>query len=147
LDEFQVNNPAYSGYRPAVAASPDGSFWITWDQDSDVYARHLGPLPVGIGEQTNVTPRLRLEQNYPNPFGKSTVIGYELTAPADVTIRIYSARGMLVATIREGHRSHGAHTATWNGADAAGNRVSSGTYFYELNAGGIVSAKKMLVLR
>jgi hypothetical protein len=146
-DVFQVNNPAYIGNRPAVAPSPDGGFWITWDQDGDVYARILEATPVGIEEASDPVPKLDVTQNYPNPFGKSTSFGYHLTEPADIMVRIYDVRGRLVTTIREGYRPRGAHTSTWNGVDARGNRVSSGTYFYELRVGDTVQAKKMLVLR
>lgn len=147
MNEFQVNTPGLHSRLPDVAAAPDGSFLIVWGEDSDVYARSLSPLATAVTNRDGGTPEYSITRTYPNPFGKTTTIEYSLAQPADVTIRIYSAAGALVATIPEGRRSPGLHTAMWDGVDSRGNRVSSGTYFLEMRSGDVLLTKKVVVLR
>ncbi len=88
-----------------------------------------------------------ISQNYPNPFNLSTTIRYTLPARSQVTISIYNVMGQKVNTIVEGSKSAGSHTVYWDGADKAGKVVSSGVYFYRLQAGDFVESKRMLLLK
>ena len=91
-----------------------------------------------------------LEQNFPNPFNPETWIPYQLARPSYVTIRIYRATGELVRTLDLGCKEVGYYTdrmkaAYWDGTDDTGQRVSSGVYFYTIQADGFTATKKMLL--
>ncbi|MFC1717484.1 Ig-like domain-containing protein, partial [Candidatus Poribacteria bacterium] len=93
-----------------------------------------------------------LKQNFPNPFNPDTWIPYQLVENADVIIRIYSVRGKLVRTLDLGYKPVGFYTtkdkaAHWNGRNEAGEQVSSGVYFYTIQAGDFVATRKMIVAR
>ncbi|MBC8183743.1 T9SS type A sorting domain-containing protein [candidate division KSB1 bacterium] len=92
--------------------------------------------------------KFRLEQNYPNPFKKTTTIRYYLNQPAGVTIKIYNMQGELVKSfLNREPISGGQHDVTWDGKNSNGTRVSSGVYFCRLNTSESSKVKKMLVLK
>ena len=74
----------------------------------------------------------RLLQNYPDPFNPETWIPYELASHADVHIDIYNSSGGLVRQIMIGQQAPGSYVQTskaayWDGKDANGIEVASGT--------------------
>ena len=98
-----------------------------------------------------LTPKqTALLPNYPNPFNPETWIPYQLAAPTDVTVSIYSADGRLVQILALGHQPVGLYesrsrAAYWDGRNALGESVASGVYFYTLTAGDFTATRKMLI--
>ena len=88
-----------------------------------------------------------ISQNYPNPFNLSTTIRYTLPARSQVTISIYNVMGQKVNTIIDETKSAGSHTVYWDGTDKAGKVVSSGVYFYRLQAGDFIESKRMMLIK
>jgi len=93
-----------------------------------------------------------LLQNYPNPFNPETWIPYHLSQDAEVVIRIYDVRGRIVRTLDMGFQSFGYYAsrdkaAYWNGKTDTGEVVSSGTYFYQIQAGDYTETRKMVILK
>ena len=91
-----------------------------------------------------------LLHNYPNPFNPETWIPYQLTEPAEVTLRIYAVNGTLVRTLALGHQPAGIYqtrtrAAYWDGKNQVGESVASGIYFYTLTAGDFTATRKMLI--
>ena len=82
----------------------------------------------------NLPTTITLEQNYPNPFNPQTHIRYGLPASADVQLKIYDVLGRLVKTLVNNQQSAGNYKVIWNGLDNGNNQVSSGVYFYNLQA-------------
>ncbi|HUU46252.1 MAG TPA: T9SS type A sorting domain-containing protein [Acidobacteriota bacterium] len=85
--------------------------------------------------------------NFPNPFNAATLISYELSDAGPVSIVVYNILGQNVRTLVNGERSAGTHTETWDGTDNSGRTVSSGMYFYRVQAGGEVVTRKMSLLK
>jgi len=67
-------------------------------------------------------------QNYPNPFNPSTEIRFQLTNLSHVSMKVYDMLGREVATLVEGYRMAGYHSATFNGSS-----FPSGVYFCRLS--------------
>ena len=93
-----------------------------------------------------------LRQNYPNPFNPETWIPLELSKSAHVFIKIYSSTGELVRTLNLGGKQAGVYVskdkaAYWDGRNANGERVSSGVYFYRMEAGSFSAMKKMVIMK
>ncbi|RLC49488.1 MAG: hypothetical protein DRZ79_05895, partial [Candidatus Cloacimonadota bacterium] len=94
-----------------------------------------------------------LSQNYPNPFGSSTVIS--LIMPSQVKniekISIYNVKGQKVKTLNYVNQSISSssnfttYSFVWNGKDANGNPAESGIYFYKLETVNGTQFKKMLL--
>ncbi len=93
-----------------------------------------------------------LLQNFPNPFNPETWVPFQLKQGSKVTIRIYNSAGNLVRELDLGYRSAGLYVsqdraAYWDGMTDAGERVSSGVYFYNIQAGNYSATRKMIVAR
>lgn len=88
-----------------------------------------------------------LSQNYPNPFNPTTTIQYTVTAPGQVTVKIYNSLGQEINTLVDEYKFAGEYSATWDGKDGTGSIVASGTYFYQMKVGDFVSTKKSIMLK
>ncbi|HPL23479.1 MAG TPA: carboxypeptidase regulatory-like domain-containing protein [Candidatus Cloacimonadota bacterium] len=88
-----------------------------------------------------------LHGNYPNPFNPETTISFSVKDKGHVKVDIYNVKGQLVKTLVNGNMNAGKHNIVWNGRDNAGNAVSSGVYFYKMNAGKYSSTKKMIMMK
>ncbi len=103
--------------------------------------------PFEISETSQLPKEFSLSQNYPNPFNLTTQISYALPQNADVKITIYNILGRKVRIFNLGNQSAGYKTVTWDGKDNSGNEVSSGIYFYRIEAGEYNQTKKMTLLK
>jgi len=83
-----------------------------------------------------------LEQNYPNPFNPSTKIAYRLPKTEKVKLAVYDALGREVAVLVNTEKPAGTYEATFDAST-----LSSGVYFYKLQAGAFSETKKMLLLK
>ncbi|MBN1637628.1 MAG: T9SS type A sorting domain-containing protein, partial [Ignavibacteriales bacterium] len=82
------------------------------------------------------------EQNYPNPFNPSTVISYQLPVSSLVQIKVYNVLGQEIATLVNEEKPAGTHNVKFNASN-----LSSGIYFYRIEAGKFVETKKMVILK
>ena len=87
-----------------------------------------------------------LGQNYPNPFNPSTIIPYQLPTAGHVRLEVFNLLGQRLATLVNGERSAGAHTAQWDGTDAAGRAVGAGVYIYRLSGDGHAMSRRMVLI-
>jgi flagellar hook assembly protein FlgD len=94
-----------------------------------------------------VTQAFTLRQNWPNPFNASTTISYVLPSSAHVSLKVYDILGREVATLVERYQQGGPHRICWDGTDKEGHQVSSGVYFYRLQAETFREIKCMTLLR
>lgn len=90
--------------------------------------------------------------NYPNPFNPETWIPYHLAHPADVTLTIYDAEGVIVRRLDLEYQQAGYYTdktqaAYWDGRNNSGEIVGSGVYFYQLQAGDFSATRKLVILK
>ena len=89
-----------------------------------------------------------LANNFPNPFNPATTIQYALPQAADVELMVYNIVGQPVRTLVAEHQGAGRYVVEWDATDDSGHRLSSGMYFYRLQAGGeFREIKKMLLLK
>jgi hypothetical protein len=96
-----------------------------------------------------VTPALplALHQNSPNPFNPWTTISYYLPERMRVRLDVYDVSGRLIARLADEEQSPGEKAARWDGRNMRGERVSSGVYYYRLQAGKDVISRTMVLLR
>ena len=96
--------------------------------------------------------RTALLQNFPNPFNPETWIPYTLADDSAVNIRIYDVEGKLVRRLDVGQQRAGRYlnrerAAYWDGKDQLGESVSSGVYFYTLEADAFSKTRRMVILK
>lgn len=110
------------------------------------------PSAPAIASVVDEDKQFALHRNYPNPFNPETWIPYQLTSEADVVIRIYNVDGQLVRTLNLGEQPAGNYMAQdkaafWDGRNTEGSTVTSGVYFYTLEADGKTTATYKMVMR
>jgi hypothetical protein len=75
---------------------------------------------------------VRIGQNRPNPFERSTGIELSLDRDNRVRLEIYDVAGRKVRTLQDGVMAAGSHQLVWDGSTDAGRSATAGTYFYRL---------------
>ncbi len=98
----------------------------------------------GISEENfqQIPENFSLSQNYPNPFNPSTTIRFELPESDIVTLKIFNILGEEVSTLVNTELKAGKHEYQFNA-----NNLSSGIYFYRIQAGSFTETKKMILIR
>jgi len=104
---------------------------------------------VNVDENDQLPIRFALYQNFPNPFNPTTTITFEIpTRPVGgshsslVVLKIYDLLGREVTTLVSEKLVPGRYQATFDGT-----QLSSGVYFYRLQAEGLVQTKRMVLIR
>ena len=92
--------------------------------------------------ENNLPEDFELEQNYPNPFNPSTRIRYEIGTQQFVVLKVYDISGEEIATLVNEVKSAGSYEINFDAAV-----LTSGVYFYTLEAGSFIETKKMILLR
>jgi len=95
-----------------------------------------------INDEENIPISFKLEQNYPNPFNPTTKIKYAVPERTRVVIKIYDITGSEISTLVNKELDTG-----WYEMDFNATALSSGVYFYRMQAGSYVSIKKMLLIK
>ena len=140
--------------------SRDGSYLVSMEQtgkyhiwDAKVLFSSL-PYTVEPKDKMLVTlgqiKRNQLLQNYPNPFNPETWIPFRLAEESPVTIDIFNSTGNLIRTLSPGTMKAGDYSSQsgavhWDGQNDNGEPVSSGIYFYTINAENFSATRKMLI--
>ena len=132
--QFDSNSPFTSNYQIMPRTTGDITFL---DQG-------------GVGDEIS-GPVMRLYQNYPNPFGRSTQIRYEVPAAAGVesgqrvVLTVFDLQGRVLRTLVDGVQRPGEHLATLDIQDLEG--LSNGIYFYRLEIGGEQITRKLMLVK
>ena len=88
-----------------------------------------------------------LYENYPNPFNPSTEIRFDIPTTRDVRLRIYNQLGQTVRTLVDQQMKAGSYRILWDATTENGKEVSSGVYFYGLEAGEFNQIRKMTLIK
>ncbi len=97
----------------------------------------------GIKQTVELMPAdYSLSQNYPNPFNPTTRIQFELPKASKVKIVVYNQIGQQVAQLANAEYPAGTHEVNFDGTS-----LSSGIYYYRIEAGSYVQTRKMVLLK
>jgi hypothetical protein len=87
-----------------------------------------------------------LEQNFPNPFNPSTQIRYGLPKESHVRLVVFNALGQEVVQLVNAAQPAGWHTVEFSSSRSS-RELSSGIYFYRLQADDFVKTMKFVLIR
>jgi len=115
-----------------------------WTKNAPLPGEATAPFTTGVEQEPvfSVPATFELLQNYPNPFNPSTRIKYAISGQTHVSLKVFNLLGQEVATLVDEVQSVGSYVAKF---DAVG--LSTGVYFYKLEAGSFTNVKKMLLLK
>jgi len=100
--------------------------------------------PLAVDDINTMPKEIALNQNYPNPFNPATVISYSLKSGGNINLAVFDALGREVKTLVNEYKPAGNHQISFT---ADSKNITSGIYFYKLQAGGNVLIKKMVYLK
>ncbi len=107
-----------------------------------VLAALLGAI-TGVNQVNNTVPEVySLSQNYPNPFNPSTNIKFAIPQAGNVKMVVFDVLGREVVTLVNEFRQAGNYVVDFNAS-----ALSSGVYFYRIDAGNFTQTKKMLLVK
>lgn len=129
-----------------LIVNPGENWYAEFETSDYLITGHFALAPSGIsgsGESGQpLITKYRLYDNYPNPFNPATRIRFDLPHATPVTFTVYDILGRLVEKRGLGYLRTGSHSITFEGA-----HLSSGVYFYRVNAGSFTATNKMILLR
>ncbi|MDP1759858.1 MAG: T9SS type A sorting domain-containing protein [Candidatus Woesebacteria bacterium] len=142
-----TTSPANNAGNPSFIA---GSGEVDMDNQIRVYngrvdigADEFGSTPASVERLSIDLPtHFSLDQNYPNPFNPTTTISFSLPSKSFVSLKVFDDLGREVSTVLSEVLSAGNYTRQWNASD-----LTSGIYFYRLQAGSFTETKKLVLLR
>ncbi len=145
LDTLAILHTVYSGYLGAKGTLFDsyGNTISLVELGGGISNLYYSKKITGVTTSNGQSRTFTLSQNYPNPFNPTTIISFYLPSRSVISLKIFDILGREIATIVNSETlSAGSYSRQWN---AAG--VSSGLYFYRLQADAFTETKKLLLLR
>ena len=140
------NNYQLSGTYKNLGFTPPSGWTnpgMTGALPSDANVGALGVSLTGVNnESANSPTTFTLKQNYPNPFNPSTTIEYAVPQTAEVTLKVFNVLGQEVETLANGVEPAGVHLITFDATN-----LTSGVYFYRMQAGSFSQVNRMLLLK
>ncbi len=116
--------------------------WGNYKQIGYATAHIDPPNSINNSGYKNIPKGFVLSQNYPNPFNPSTKIKFALPIPDEVKIELFNTLGQRVETLLNKAMKAGYHKVEFNAQN-----LSSGIYFYRIEAGEFQDVKKMILIR
>ncbi|MBV6422142.1 MAG: hypothetical protein DAHOPDDO_03431 [Ignavibacteriaceae bacterium] len=168
----EINNQGFEIYRngnkiafvegKGTTTETQNYSFIDKNLQSGIYNYRLNQIDFDgtqevVGELTvylTLPEEFSLEQNYPNPFNPSTVISYQLPVTGFVSLKVYDVLGNEVAVLVNEEKPPGSYEVEFNSHSDEGQNLpagrqglSSGIYFYTLQAGSFTQTKKLILMK
>ncbi len=97
---------------------------------------------VDVKQPVEKIEEFNLLQNFPNPFNPSTNITFKVGQSSFVTLKVYDVLGSEVASLLNAEKSPGIYTINFNA-----ETLSSGVYYYRIQAGSFSETRKMILTK
>lgn len=139
------NSSLSNDYIEGVYADQYGNIWFgaeDFGKGISVYNPEGIITSISQIDYQKLPQNYSLSQNYPNPFNPSTTIKYDIPKESFVKLKIYDILGREVKTLVKEQKSAGTYKVTFEASN-----LSSGVYFYRIQAGNFVQTKKLILLK
>jgi hypothetical protein len=150
--EWTAGNNLWVKKEASLSAFPNDTIFVRFRLTNSDTTSNFGwlvddielmPIATGVAADNATVPlEYSLSQNFPNPFNPTTRIQYSIKERGIVSLTLYDILGKQVATLVHSEQEAGQYRYDLNA-----NQLSSGIYFYRLQAGGFVDTKKLLLVR
>jgi hypothetical protein len=139
FDTFSRWRYSLAGGLPPDGPAPEG--------EVEDYMVHVEPDIATAVTDDGVPTKFALHEAVPNPFNPQTTLSFSLPTASHVRLAVYDVSGRLVTTLVDEDRGPGLHSVVWDGRDAQQRQVSSGVYFYSIEAGSFTETKRMVLVK
>ncbi|MGV8018257.1 MAG: T9SS type A sorting domain-containing protein [Ignavibacteria bacterium] len=144
---YQIPDTSYNIYNYSTIFGINNNIWC-YDNyyNKGIYSSTGGDSTIYLGVRniSNEMPvKYELFQNYPNPFNQSTIINLQTSITGHVFLKVFDITGKTVEILINEKLKPGTYEVRFDGG-----RLSSGIYFYQLQAdNNIVKTRKMLMIK
>ncbi len=114
---------------------------LQFDPNNNIVLKQ-GTTTLGVPVNDRVPDKFALHQNYPNPFNPVTTIKYDLPYDSHVRMTVFDVLGSKVAELVNESLPAGEYTTQFNGSS-----LSSGVYYYRIEAGTFTQTKSLLLIK
>ncbi|MCP4582115.1 MAG: T9SS type A sorting domain-containing protein [candidate division Zixibacteria bacterium] len=121
---------------------PDYNDWPMYKHDSWGTGLYDFEIPTDIREVTQIPATFELAQNYPNPFNAKTSISFTVPDQQRVSIIIYDLLGRKISTLLDEEKPPGTYSINYDASS-----LSSGIYFYRVQAEDYSESKRMILVK
>ncbi len=105
--------------------------------------RLFDTLTVSVEQkEPNFPLGFNLYQNYPNPFNPTTKISYSIPNQSVVSLKVFDVLGREIASLVSKEQTSGNYEVEFDASS-----LTSGIYFYRIQAGQFVESKKMILMK
>lgn len=142
IAEITAQNNA-SGANYSYTDSPEAGAYTYELSEVTLNGEHnvLGSVEIELSENGMVA-EYHLSDAYPNPFNPEANIDFVIPNAEYVTLNVFNPLGQIVATLVDGQHNAGSYTVKFDGTN-----LTSGIYFYRLEAGSFSAMKKMVLVK
>jgi hypothetical protein len=126
---------------PILAAGGTVTYTLSWRPAGGVW-QVVATREVGLP-----SPRTSLLAPYPNPFNPQVTVAFTLDHPQQARLTVHDLAGRLVVWLADGIFPAGLTERIWNGQDARGRPMPTGTYFLRLQTGDRVLTKRVTMVK
>jgi choice-of-anchor B domain-containing protein len=145
-DTYPGTGTAYQGCWNIYPFFESGKI-VASDISTGLYVLQMGPS-VSVNDPVSITPEsYKLSQNYPNPFNPSTKIKFAIPNSQFTTLKVFNSLGREIAILVNEKLNAGEYEVDFNSELHSKEKITSGVYFYRLDAGTFSETKKMLLLQ
>ncbi len=131
----------YAGVGKGLAFGTDLSLYAVGQFYYSVI-KYSQSFPTAIEQFNEIPEKFNLVQNYPNPFNPTTTISFSLPSSTFTSLKVYDILGNEVANLVNEEKPAGNYEERFDASS-----LTSGTYFYKLQAGSFIETKKMILLK
>ncbi len=156
VPQFRLIVDEASGSR-MIAFAASGGVWSASDEPSSWQAtyrleiRHTGSGDwQTLAEQSvslDAPPSPLLLPSVPNPANPRALIRCELPRDDRLRLRVIDVAGRLVRVLADEHRLAGRHRFEFDGKNAQGREMPSGTYLVEMETSAVRQVRKLQIVR
>lgn len=114
---------------------------LQFDPSNNIVLKQ-GTTTLGVPVSGTVPRAFALSQNYPNPFNPLTTIEYEIPRHTFVRLTVFDLLGRELANLVQEELPPGRYSVKFDGSG-----LSSGTYFYRLQAGDFVATRSLTLVK
>ena len=143
IDSIGSNQTAYTDTSVQLGESYVYAVYCKNNLAASDTSNESSVLAVNVENQNELIPiEYSLDQNYPNPFNPSTLIKYSVAQDGFVNVSVFNLIGEKVATLVNNNMKAGSYEVNFDAS-----QLSSGVYFYSIEAGNFKAVRKMMLMK
>ncbi len=143
--EPNIEEVGFDGAFGVYPFAPSGNVYVS-DFNFGLFIFSSLDIASSVPE-TPLPRKFTVYDNYPNPFNPATTISYDLQEAGHVKVSIYNQLGQKIKILVDENHKAGSHRLQWDGTNNGGLIVTSGRYYYKIEADDKIAVKSMLFVK